>query len=461
MGTVAEWMWNPFLTLLYLELGVLFIVLTGAMAYREGRKAFMNIWRSSSKTSNTSNTPGDSQNSLSHKKAFMASLAATVGVGNLAGVGTAIHLGGPGALFWMWVSAIMGMSFRMVSTYMAIKHRPDDVTAPSFGTPMAYLEKKLPGKWKIMGPIMAGLILLKGQVVANIIQANSVGQALQNELGIAPLYVGFTLASLVGLVIIGGMRRIVDVSSAIAPWMVTAYVLTGSAILLTNPLTTLSSLGSVFFYAFHPYSIAGGIIGFTITQALQFGVSRGVFSHASGIGVAPFLQGANKGHPSVGAYMAAFTPFVDTIIICSITGLVILSSGEWQQYTGAHLTARAFYNALGPTGYQIVSLCLIIFAFTTIIGWAFCSEKCFLYLGFKNIKIYRYLFVMVTFSGPFLSVAFVWSLADIIIGLLLLANLLPLTYILLRNLRETRIDLAAKSKMKKQAGAMSAIRSRL
>jgi len=421
MDKFAEWIWNPFLSLYYLEMGVIFLVMTSAIACRKGWKNFISIWKDTSDSQTTS---------ISHRKAFLSSLAATVGVGNLAGVATAIHLGGPGALFWMWVSAVFGMSFRLVSTYLTVKHQPKDTNALTFGTPMNYLEKFCKGSWSWVPSLMAVLILIKGNMAANIIQSNSVAQAIHSELGVPLFVVAIILSGAVSLVIVGGMKRIVEVSAAIAPWMVLAYLAAGGYILLSDPLHTLKSLGSVFYYAFSPYAAMGGVAGFTIMQAMQFGVSRGVFSHASGIGVAPFLQGANRDHPARGAYMAAFTPVVDTLLICTVTGLVILSQDQWHNLTGAYLTAHTFYLSIGGIGTYLVSFCLIVFAFTTIIGWAYYSEKCFLYLGGKNIHAYRWFFVAVTFSGPFLTVQFVWSMGDILIASLLLVHLLPLTYIL-------------------------------
>jgi len=437
MDALARLIWNPFLSFFYVELGVLFLILTGASACTKGFRNFLNTWGRG-----THDTP----DTVSHRKAFFASLAATIGVGDLAGTGTAIHLGGPGALFWMWVSAVCGMSFRMISTYMTVKHQPDDPRHPTFGTPMVYLGKLLESRWQWLSGGMAVLLLVKGNVVANIIQSNSIGDGMEKGLGVAHIFTALFVAASVGFVILGGMKRIVDVSAAIAPFMLAAYLLAGGFILLSDPHKTMNVTWSVFRYAFTPYAFGGGVTGYAVLQAVQFGVSRGVFSHASGIGVAPFFQGANKDHPAVGAFMAGFTPFVDTLIVCTVTGLVILSDSHWPTITGADLTMHSFYDALGLWGEILVMSCLVIFGFTTITGWAYCSEKCFLYLTNhrfegKGIKAYRWLFVAVTFMGPFLPVPFVWSLADVMVGIMFVAHILPLTYILIRHLRPTRIDL--------------------
>ena len=434
MDTLAGWIWNPTLSIIYLEIGLIFLVLTGAIAWKKSYSVFRAVFGKDDSNEHV--------NKISHSKALLSSVAAGIGVGNLAGVATAIHLGGPGAIFWMWVSALFGMSFRMTSAYLAVKHRPQDLNSKSFATPMVYLEKIIKGDFKWISAFIAGLILAKGLITANLIQSNSVSHAINGEFGIPNLLIAIVLTVFVGLVIIGGMKRIVDVSSSIAPWMVLTYVGTGLLILILHPVKTASSLGLIFQYAFTPYSIAGGAVGYTVMQTMQFGISRGIFSHTSGIGVSPFLQGANTDHPSIGAFMAAITPVIDTLIVCTITALVILSTNYWSVSTGAHLTTLSFDSGLGGLGKILVIMCLIIFAFTTIVNYAYYSEKCFKYLGGKNEITFRWIFLGVTFIGPFFPVAFVWSLGDVLIGLLIVFHLIPLTYALISNLSVIKKDLA-------------------
>ncbi|MBF0259804.1 MAG: sodium:alanine symporter family protein [Desulfamplus sp.] len=433
IDTIAKWIWDPILCLIYLELGVVFLYLTRAVAWRKSLRVFIKIIVSDSTAS------GDRM--VSHRKAFFSSVAATVGIGNIAGVGTAIHLGGPGALFWMWVSALFGMFFRMVSTYMAIRLRPEDETSLSFATPMLYLEKYMTGSWRFIPQIVALLLLIQGVVLYNMVQANSLAQAMHNRFDIPNLLIAAVMTLCVGVVILGGLQKIVDYCSAIAPVVIIIYVLTGLMVLLLNPVNAISGLGNVFACAFMPCSIAGGVAGYTILQAMQFGVSRGVFSHMSGMGTSTFLQGANRDNPAAGAFMAAITPFVDTIIICTVSGLVILSGSDWQYETGAHLTAMAFEAGIGFIGQVVVVISLIVFALTTIAGFAHISERCFRYLGGKDATSYRIVFLTVTFMGPFLNLGFVWSLSDIIIGMTIVFHLIPLLYITLKNNREMYRDL--------------------
>ncbi|MEO5378099.1 MAG: amino acid carrier protein [Magnetococcus sp. DMHC-6] len=438
MDTVASWIWNPFLSLIYLEIGLLFLFMTKGAAWRYSWSIFREIWNEKPNVVNG--------RQISHKKAFLAALSATVGVGNLAGVGTAIHLGGPGALFWMWMSALCGMSFRMCSTYLAVQYGPTDSKSRLFATPMSYMEAVLPQPWRQLSVVLAGLVLCKGLFTANLIQSNSVAHAITNHLGLSNFIVATILAICVGLVVIGGMQVIIDFSSAVAPWMLLVYVGSGLWILLSDPLRTLQSLGMVVHYAFNSYSVGGGIAGYTVLRSLQFGVSRGIFSHSSGIGLAPFLQGANNDHPARGAYMAALVPFVDTIIICTITGLVILSTDLWPAFTGAYLAVSVFQANLGETGRTLVIIALMVFAFTTIISWAYYSERCFEFLGGKNFVAYRWFFTGVSFCGPFFPVAFIWSVGDVLIALLLIAHLMPLTYIVIRKQEVLRQKLAPLSK---------------
>lgn len=321
----------------------------------------------------------------------------------------------------------------MASTYMAIKLRPDDTRSLSFATPMLYLEKYMLGPWSFIPKVVAALLMIQGVVLYNLVQANSLAQAVHNRFDVPNLLIAVVMTFCIGVVIVGGLKKIVDYCSAIAPVVITLYVLTGLTVLLLQPLQALNALGQVFLSAFTPYSIVGGVTGYTVLQAMQFGVSRGVFSHMSGMGTSTFLQAANKETPAMGAFMSAITPFVDTVIICSVTGLVILTTPYWRHQTGAHLTAAAFESGLGFFGQIVVIISLIVFAFTTIAAFAHISEKCFTYLGGKNFSYYRVAFLVVTFVGPFLNLRFVWSASDIIIALIIIFHLIPLLYVVLKN----------------------------
>lgn len=425
MDTLARWIWEPVLCFVYIEIGILFVCFTRAIVWKNGLSVFLKIIR------NDRSTSGD--RTISHKKAFLANVTATVGIGNIAGVGTAIHLGGPGALFWMWVSALFGMFFRMASTYMAIKLQPANDRFLSFATPMVYLEKYMVGIWSFIPKLVAGLLLVSGVVLYNLVQSNSLGQALHHRFDVPYVLTAFLMALGVAIVILGGLTKIVDYCSSIAPFVISLYVITGLLVLMSHPIQALSAVGQVFSCAFFPSSFIGGVTGYTVLQAMQFGISRGIFSHMSGMGSGTFLQAANKDVPAMGAFMSAITPFVDTIIVCAITGLVILSSPHWQYETGAHLTEMSFESGLGFFGLMVVVVSLIVFSLTTIAGFAHISERCFKYLGGTNTLYYRIGFIIVTFLGPFFNLRFVWSISDIIIATIIVFHLVPLLYITLIN----------------------------
>ena len=279
---IAKLLWNPFLCFFYISVGALFLYFTNALAWRKSFKIFAGIFRNDKSKYN--------DNVISHTKAFLSTIAATTGVGNLAGVGTAIHLGGPGALFWMWVSALIGMSFRLASTYFAVKFRPKDTKSLAFATPMTYLQKACTGSWRFVTPLIAGLIFIQGIVLSNLVQANSLAHALHKQFNIPKVAIAIVLTIFVAFVILGGLKRIVDYSSAVAPWMILFYVLAGVFILISDPLRTLNALKEVFTFAFNPVSMVGGFTGYTVLQAMQFGISRGVFSHGSGLGRVLFCR---------------------------------------------------------------------------------------------------------------------------------------------------------------------------
>ncbi|MBF0282493.1 MAG: sodium:alanine symporter family protein [Zetaproteobacteria bacterium] len=420
---------------IYLQLGVLFLILTRGIVWRGIVSSIKHMLRN--------REDAKAAHHVSHHHAFFAALAATVGVGNLAGVGTAIHLGGPGALFWMWVSALLGMSFRMSSVYWAVKmgKHVDDNDPHLFASPMLYMVKLLDKPWKGLATGLAILLFVNGMVMANMIQSNSVAHAMTGEIGSANFGIALMMAGMVGLVIIGGMQSIIKFAATIAPWMILAYLATGWFILASDPINTLEVLGSVFYYAFNPYSFAGGVIGYTIMQTMQYGISRGIFSHGSGMGFAAFWQGANHDHPSRSAFLAGAVPLIDTLVVCSTTGLVILSADMWLERTGAFLTVSSFHSFLGEPSLVFITCCLVVFAFTTIISWAHFGERCFQYLGGKNVMNFRWLFVAVCFIGPFLPLVSLWALGDIIIGCMILIHMIPLTYIVIRHLNTMKKDL--------------------
>jgi AGCS family alanine or glycine:cation symporter len=436
---LATWVWNPFLSYLFLMAGLLLLPLTGMAAWRGAGDTLRSLWRREASAGDASH-----HRHVSPLRAFFTAVAASVGVGNVAGVATAIHLGGPGALFWIWVSALLGMSFRMSSTWLAQRYRPASPDDQTYATPMAYLERFFGEAWRWVPVSLALLLLVKGFVTANLIQSNSVAHALENEFAAGHMAVAVLMAGAVALVILGGVGSIVKWSVQVSPLMLMLYLGTGLLILFTDPARTWHSLGQVFQYAFSPYSMAGGLVGYSLMQAIQFGVSRGIFSHGSGLGIAPFLQAANEGDRRRNALLAAFVPVVDSLLVCTVTGLVVLSSGLWQQWNGAFLTSAAFEQGLGGTGRVLVVISLVLFAFTTVVNWAYYAERCFEYLGGTALRTFRLVFVAVTFCGPLFPVKPIWFLGDLLIAAILLIHLFPLLHLVQQHASEMRRELLSR-----------------
>jgi AGCS family alanine or glycine:cation symporter len=432
---VVDLLWNPFLSLWYVVLGGVFLVMTGAIAWRRAPGELVRVWRLPQ--------PRLGARSITHEQALIAALAACVGVGNLAGVATALHLGGPGALFWIWISALVGMSFRLTSTYLAKTYQPRDPCSPLHATPMAYLVRGLPPAARGIASVFAVLLLVKAMIAANLVQSNSVAHAFSPTSPVSHLAVSIALSGMVAVVILGGLQSIVRASVLITPWMLAAYLGAGLVALGSDPGRAVTSIASVFEYAFHPYAAGAGGAGYAVMRTMQYGVSRGIFSHGSGLGIAPFLHAAAGGPPARGAFIAALVPLIDSLVICSVTGLVILTFGDHHSATGAHLTVLSFFHALGGFGRVLVICCLVLFAFTTIVNWAHFGERCFQFLGGMQVGTYRILFLAITFVGPFFPVATVWWLGDLLIGLLLPVHLVPLLYLTARHLPKMMADLTA------------------
>ena len=429
------------LTYLYLEIGVLVLLLSRFVAWQQIILFIKEEWQllvGSIKSGVSFGADKDDvqhERQVSSRRAFITVLASTVGVGNLAGVSTAIHLGGPGALFWMWVSALLGMSFRMISTWLALRYQSEDKDHNSWATPMSYMDHFFADKPSLKWlPVAIAFSILVTGLLANSIQTNSVAHAMGNELGVSHLMVAIFMSLVIGIVVLSGLKRIVAMSVSIMPWIILLYVVAGLVILLSDPLKTMTVLGWVIESAFSPWSVAGGVAGYGVLQAMQLGVARGVFSHGSGLGFETFLHAANSEGVRKNALYAALVPVVDTLIICTITGLVVLSSGMWTEFNGAYLTTLSFEQFYGFGGKILVVMALILFALTTIITFSYLAERCFTYLGGKQILQFRYLFIAITFIGPFISVKFIWSIADLLIAGVLLLHLPVLIYLLLRNL---------------------------
>jgi AGCS family alanine or glycine:cation symporter len=375
---------------------------------------------------------------ITHFQALSAALSATIGTGNIAGVATAIATGGPGAVFWMWVTAFIGMSIKFSSCLLALKYRVIDPDGSVRGGPMYYIEQGLGAKFKPLAFFFAFCTAIATLGIGNMVQSNSVADALKDlfhfsSQGNGPftfrLLVGLFLAILTGLVILGGIKRIGQVASRLVPFMTVAYVGGALFILFTNLGMILPAFKLILTHAFTPIAATGGFLGSSVLLTLRMGVSRGIFSNESGLGTAPMIHAAARTEEPVREGLVAMIgPFVDTIIICTMTALVIIISGSWNSgIDGAPLTAQAFESFLPDLGCYIVSLGLCLFAFSTLISWYYYGEKGVEYLlGHRLIIPYKWLYLAVIPLGAVVKLKIVWGFADICNGFMALPNLIAL-----------------------------------
>lgn len=360
-------------------------------------------------------------------QAVCTALAATVGTGNIVGIAVAISVGGPGAIFWMWFSAVLGMVTKYCEVTLAVAYREKNAQGEYVGGPMYYISKGL--GWTKMAVIFCILAVLASFGVGNMVQANAVSGGLKSALNVPTYVTGFILALLVGLVIIGGIKRISSVAEKLVPFMAVMYIVAAIIVLIININKIPAALLMIVSDAFTGTAAVGGFIGSTMLYAARIGVSRGVFTNEAGLGSAPIAHAsANTDHPSRQGCWGSFEVFFDTIIMCTITALVILTSGLWtdKSMDGAQMSLTAFGNAI-VGGQYIVSIGIVLFAFATIIAWYYYAEKALEYIaGRKAITIYRIVFVILVFLGSVATIDMVWELADFFNGLMAIPNLLAL-----------------------------------
>ena len=370
--------------------------------------------------------------------ALMTALSATVGTGNIAGVATAIALGGPGAIFYMWVIALFGMATKYAEAVCAVTYREKDSEGRYVGGPMYYLKNGVGdfapglGKWLGLAFAIFGAIAAFG--IGNAVQVNSMAAVLQDSFSVPTYITGAVVALLVGFVILGGIKRIGDVAGTLIPAMIALYVGAALLVILLNIAKVPEAFGLIFTYAFTPAAATGGFAGAAVAAAIRFGVARGVFSNEAGLGSAAIAHAAAQTNSPVRqGIVAMLGTFIDTIIVCTMTALVILTSGAWTMtgadgggLTGAVLTSTGFAESI-PGGNYIVTISLAIFAFTTILGWSYYGERCWQYLfGSSTVIVYRAVWVVAALAFANFKVDFVWNLADTLNGLMAVPNLIGL-----------------------------------
>lgn len=372
------------------------------------------------------NDPSETEGDISHFQALMTALAATVGVGNIAGVATAIAVGGPGAIFWMWITGLVGMATKYSEAVLAVKYRRTDSNGEMIGGPMHYISEGLGLKW--LGVFFAIFAAIAAFGIGNMVQSNSVAAALSNAFGISSWVTGGVICIASGLVIIGGIKSIAKVTSSVVPFMIVFYVVGALYILIQNFDMVPEAFKLIFYHAFNPVAATGGFLGATISQSIRMGVARGIFSNESGLGSSPIAAAAAKtSNPVRQALVSMTQTFIDTIVVCSFTGVVIISTGVWDSgRTGVELTVLAFEKNI-PFGAELLAVSLAFFAFSTILGWSYYGEKAVQYL-FKEkvIMPYRAIFTVFIFVGAVAKLELVWTFADIMNGLMAFPNLVGL-----------------------------------
>ena len=432
-SVLNDFAWGPVMLLLLVGTGVLLTVRTGCVQARKFgyvmRNTIGSLFRKSDK---------DHGSNLSPFQAVTTALAGTVGTGNIAGVTGAIFVGGPGAVFWMWVSAFFGMCTKYSEIALAIKFRTVDKNGVHKGGPMYYIENGLGKNWKWLACIFALLGGLASFGIGNIAQSSEIAGAMTSLFGLDPLITGVGLAVIVAIVVLGGVKRIGQVTSLMVPFMAIFYILAGVVLICMRITEVPSALALIVTSAFSFESVGGGIFGYAIMQAMRQGVARGVFSNEAGLGSAPIAHAASSTkEPGDQAIWGVFEVFIDTIVICTITSMAVILSGlplgqeALDTYTSNGAAAAAAFNTIlpGTIGGMVIQISLLFFALSTIISWSYYGERCWGYLTRDNkaVKVtYKVIFVLVCIVGATGSGTLMWDISDTLNGLMAIPNLIAL-----------------------------------
>jgi AGCS family alanine or glycine:cation symporter len=417
--TINSWAWGPVMLVLLLGTGIYLSIGLRFMTIRRIPLAFAHLMQG---------RQGRGAGDISPFSALMTSLSATIGTGNIAGVATALSLGGPGALFWMWMTALFGMATKYAEAVCAVRFREQDDAGNYSGGPMYYIRNGLHRRWHWLAFAFALFGSLAGFGLANTVQSNSVSQVLHDAFGVPPLATGLVLMVLVGAVILGGVKRIASVASWLVPFMALSYILMGVVVIAANISQVPGAILTIVEAAMTGSAAAGGFAGATVWAAIRFGVARGIFSNEAGLGSAPIAHAAARTNQPVQQGMIAMLgTFIDTLVVCSITGLVIVLTDVLPTgLNGATLTSTAFATAF-PGGDLVVTLGLCLFAFTTMIGWSYYGERCAVYLlGTRIILPFRLLWVIAIPIGTVIELNTVWLVADTLNAFMAIPNLVAL-----------------------------------
>ena len=437
--------WGPVMLVLLVGTGIWLTLILRGLQFGMLFYALKQAFRPHPKKDDGSDHEGD----VSHFGALMTALSATIGTGNIAGVATAVVTGGPGAVFWMWITAIFGMATKYGEGVLAVKYRVTNSKGEMSGGPMYYIENGLGKKWKWLAFLFAFFGVMASFGIGSTVQANSVAQAVHSSFGIDTWITGVVLTLITAFVVLGGIQSISRVSSVVVPFMAVLYIVGGLVVVAMHFDLLLPALKVIMHDAFTGQAVAGGVVG----TVIRYGVARGVFSNEAGMGSAPIAAAAAKtDHPVRQALVSMTGTFLDTIIVCSITGIVLVmgilqsNGGEFAVPTlkGAALTTATFDAMLSGYGGWVVTIGLIFFAYSTTLGWCYYGEKCATYVfGDKSVPMYRVIYVATVMLGTVLSLDMVWAAADTFNGLMAVPNLIALLLLSKVIVQETR-DFKAK-----------------
>lgn len=420
LNEIDSFVWGPPLLVLLVGTGVFLSLRLGFLQVIRLPRALKLIFKAENQ----------GEGDIDSFKALCTALAATVGTGNIVGVATAVKAGGPGAIFWMWIAAFFGMATKYAEGCLAVKYRTVDANGQISGGPMYYIENGLGKQYKPLAVLFSVFGVLCAYFgIGTFAQVNSIVEITQLNAGIPIIYTAVALTAVVAAVTLGGLQSIAKAASRIVPAMAVIYLVSTFGFLLVFWDKVPGAVAEIFRDAFQPTAAIGGFLGASVLLAMRSGVARGVFSNESGLGSAPIVAAAAKTKwPSEQGLVSMTGTFIDTIIICTMTGLVVTISGLWKSdLNGAALTNAAFLQAYPTFGGYVLMVGLVLFAFTTILGWNYYGERCIEYLvGTKGIKPYRIGFIILVACGAFLKLEAIWILADIVNGLMAIPNLIAL-----------------------------------
>ena len=422
LGEINNIVWGPGMLVLLVGTGLYLTLGLRLFSFRKIPEGFASLWHG---------RQGCGDGELSPFNALMTALAATIGTGNIVGVATAIFIGGPGALFWMWMTALVGMATKFSEVLLAVHYRETTPEGNYVGGAMYFIKNGLGPKWKWLGTLFAVLVTVACFGIGNLVQCNAISESMANTFKIPGWVTGLLLFLIMGGVLLGGLKRVGEVAGKVVPAMSVVYILISCIVIFANITEVPRVFWWVIMDAFTPTAATGGFAGATVMMAIRMGMARGIFSNEAGLGSAPIAHAtAATNSPMRQAIIGMLDVFIDTIIVCSMTGFAILVTGMWNNeagYRGAAITINAFESVMPGIGGILVSICLLFFAFTTALGWCVYGERCALYLwGDKALKPFRAIYTIVVPVGCVTQLDVVWLIADTFNALMAIPNLVGL-----------------------------------